>query len=96
MSFFIISHFFFRKVTTENQTCICFDKKIMKKYNFVKPFLPVRANLLYKVDDETPCNIKLIFTSKVLCHPSTHIQYMYYRPSILLVVTFGVKLNSGR
>ena len=33
----------------------------MKKSNFVKPFLPVGANLLYKVDDETPCT-----TSKVI------------------------------
>ena len=72
MSFFIISHFFFRKVTTENQTCICFDKKIMKKYNFVKPFLPVRANLLYKVDDETPCILlKYHFKDKLCMYTKT-------------------------
>ena len=65
MSFFIISHFFFRKVSTENQTCKCFNEKSCKKSNFVKPFLPVRTNLLYKVDDETPCR-NYIYCSKAI------------------------------
>ena len=58
MSFFIISPLSFIKATTENQTGICFNKKSLKKSNFFKPFLPVRTNLLYKVDDETPCIIR--------------------------------------
>ena len=68
MSCFIISHLFFWKVTTENKTCICFDKNSWKKSNFVQPFLPVRTKLLYKVDDETPCKciiLKSIFVNNL-------------------------------
>ena len=53
MSFFIISPQSFIKATTENQMGICFNKKSFKKSNFFKPFLPV------KVDDETPCKLRL-------------------------------------
>ena len=55
LGFFTIFHFFIGKLITENQTCTCFENNIMKISYFIEPFLPVRANLLYKVDDETPC-----------------------------------------
>ena len=32
----------------------------MKISNFIKHFLPVRANLLYKVDDETPFRTQIV------------------------------------
>ena len=66
MSFFIISPLSFIKATTENQTGICFNKKIIKKSNFFKPFLPVRTNLLYKIDDETPSNYVYHYSSNQL------------------------------
>ena len=66
MSFFIISPLSFIKATTENQTGICFNKKSLKKSNFFKPFLPVSTNLLYKVDDETPCTRDLAYAANVV------------------------------
>ena len=35
--------------------CICIDTKILKQSDFVKHLLFVRADLLYKVGNKTPC-----------------------------------------
>ena len=55
MQFFIISHFFFMKVSLDIKMDICFLEKKRRRILEIS-FLPsVRAKLLYSVCNEIPC-----------------------------------------
>ena len=55
MQFFIISHFFFVKISLDIKTCICFLEKRRNKITKIS-FLPsLKAKLLFTVCDGIPC-----------------------------------------
>ena len=55
MQFFVISHFFFMKISLDIRKCICFLEKKCSRISEIS-FLPsLRTKLLYNVCYEIPC-----------------------------------------